>query len=281
MSRLAQIVALGACGVKLEGFSEPELLVPVPRGSSWETVRLRKQVVTADLGPNRMDERSGVIRFVGGAGVLLDRPAMAATLVTPAADHNGALDHAFLSAVGAGFARWRGDDSFHAGAFVAVGRAWALVGERYAGKSSLLAVLDARGHAVVTDDLLVVSHGSALAGPRCVDLRPTVGEVLGLRERTHPARDEERLRLRLGPVELEVPLRGWVFLSWGDEVAVRRLGAAERLRRLVDARMLTQPGSDPRQLLDLSGLPAWELLRPFDLGSMDETVDRLLEVTCR
>ena len=51
----------------------------------------------------------------------------------------------------------------------------------------------------------------------------------------------ERWRLRLGPTAPGAVLRGWVFLAWGDRVAVRSLPASERLPRLAAQRGLRLP----------------------------------------
>jgi hypothetical protein len=273
-------VARGIYGVKLDGFREPELLVPISDGYEWPVVRVARDSEACD-GPSRMDDREALIRIVGGSCVRLDRRQGSASLFVAPEETEATLDHAFLSMLGACFARWRGDDSFHAGGFVADGGAWALVGERLAGKSSLLALLEMRGHDVLTDDLVVVSDGAVLAGPRCVDLRPSAGDRLGLRERTQDARGEERRRLMLGPVEPEVPFRGWIFLSWGVDLELRPLRGQERLQRLFAARMLSQPGTEPGQLLELSAYPAWELRRPLRWESLLAAADRLLDVVAR
>ena len=89
------------------------------------------------------------------------------------------LVHPYLTPVAAVAAHWHGRESFHAGAVAIGGSAWALVGDRHTGKSSLLAALALRGVDIVCDDVLVVAGKEAFVGPRTVDLRQDAPAVLG------------------------------------------------------------------------------------------------------
>jgi hypothetical protein len=184
-----------------------------------------------------------------------------------------------LTAAGTVFAWWHGREAFHGGAFVVDGGAWALLGDRGAGKSSLLAALAGAGHAVLTDDLLVTADGVALAGPRCVDLRPDMTGPAGVSGRTTPVRGDERERLVLGTVPAEVPLRGWILLSWRAGAGVSSLDAGERLTRLSAQRNVQ--GLRHEQFLDLVRLPAWELTRARDRASLEVAVEMALDISTR
>lgn len=174
--------------------------------------------------------------------------------------------------------RWLGRESLHAGAFVVEGRVWGLVGRREAGKSSTLAALASRGCGLVCDDMLILDGLTPLLGPRSVDLRADAAEWLRVGEPIGVTGARERWRLRVPPVAGDLELAGWVFLAWGDEVAVRGLGAAERLARLLEERGLRLPPVRPELLVDLAALAAWELRRTKGWDSLDTTVDRLLEL---
>ena len=101
------------------------------------------------------------------ARLLLERKTVRLTVLAdsrlPDADLGAPLCRGPPAAV---FARWRGLETLHGGAFVDDrGGAWAVLGDRGAGKSSLLAALALAGHEVVADDLLVLDGGDCFAGP--------------------------------------------------------------------------------------------------------------------
>jgi hypothetical protein len=171
-----------------------------------------------------------------------------------------------------------GRESMHAGAFAAGGQAVGVVGTREAGKSSTLAWLAHAGVDVLCDDMLIVDGDAPLAGPRSIDLRADAAQRLGVGEAIGMTGARERWWLRLGPTGDRPVLRGWVFLAWGERVAVRSLPASERLPRLAGQRGLRLPPARPDALLELTSLPAWELSRPRDWASLPEAADRLLEL---
>src|SRR6202041_3496235 len=84
-----------------------------------------------------------------------------------------------LASAAAALGIWAGCQALHGGAFVHAGRAWALVGDKGAGKSTALAQLAAAGITVLADDLVICQKGTILAGPRSVDLRPEAALALG------------------------------------------------------------------------------------------------------
>jgi hypothetical protein len=175
------------------------------------------------------------------------------------------------------FARWRGLETLHAGAFVDDrGGAWAVLGDRGAGKSSLLAALAAAGRDVVADDLLVLDGGDCFAGPRCVDLRPDAVVELGLGT-LPPVRSTERRRLVLEPCQGRLALHGCIYLEWGERIAIEPLTPGEHLGRLTAQRRIAGLGANVDQLLGLSGLPAFRLRRPQASGRIDVTRGALLE----
>ena len=67
--------------------------------------------------------------------------------------------------------------------------------------------------------------------------------ALGADATTVSVRGGERLRLTSTPVPPETPLRGWVFLTWGSELRLRRLTPGEWLQRLAGHRttIMTTP----------------------------------------
>ena len=90
------------------------------------------------------------------------------------------------------------------------------------------------------------------------------------------AGSRERWRLRLPPLDGAVPLAGWIFTAWGDKLQMRPVAASETLGRLFRNRSITVPPRNPTGFLQLSALPAWELVRPRSWSSVPETLELLL-----
>ncbi len=193
-----------------------------------------------------------------------------------------AVVHPLLTPAIAVLARWRGDVTLHAGAFHAGGRAWGVVGQREAGKSTMLATLAERGCPILADDLLVLSGTTAHAGPNCIDLRPDVAAWMpGVRFLGQVAgRLRYRLSTPLGPTEAE--LGGFFLLDWNDDqaVALEPLDADAALKMLYEQEYFGLMGpADPRKILDLLETPMWRVSRPPDREFTDETISRILEIT--
>jgi hypothetical protein len=210
--------------------------------------------------------------------VHVERHAARATFHVPGPPPDGDLVHPYLAPVAAVAARWAGRDSFHAGAVLAGGGAWGVLGDKETGKSTTLAWLALHGHDVLVDDLLVLDRGDALAGPRCIDLRAEPAARLGVGEALGVVGLRERWRLVLDAVPARVPLRGWITLEWADELALEPLRGSERLLALLPqlAVRLTPPA--PEELVELSSHPVWRLRRPCRMDVLPELADRLAEV---
>jgi hypothetical protein len=153
------------------------------------------------------------------------------------------------------------------------------VGDREAGKSSTLAWLALRDHAVLTDDVLVLDGEAAFAGPRAIDLREETAERFGIGAALGVVGSRERWRVGLPQLPARVPFRGWIFLSWGDRVAARRLRASECLGPLLASLTLRMDPATPRDVLDLAALPAWSLQRPREWERLEEGMECLLGLT--
>lgn len=227
--------------------------------------------------PEHIPEVAATLRLRSGGWVTIDRATGArACFSLPAKPRVEALLHPHLAAAAVLAARWRGRDSFHAGAFVFDGGVWAVLGEKGSGKSSTLASLAQAGVPVVCDDVLVLDGTTALAGPRSIDLRADAAERLGVGECLGVLGERERWRVPLGPVEAELPLRGWITLRWSKQAAVRPLRGAERLCALLGNRALHAASPDPMAPIELSALPFLELSRPQAWDSTTESIDLLL-----
>jgi hypothetical protein len=254
------------------------LLVDAP--AHWPELELAVRVTTAAApGADYFDRDRAVLGLRAGGSVAVERAAAQARFSLPARPSDGALVHPHLAAVAVVWAYWLGRESFHAGAFVAGGGAWGVLGDREAGKSSLLAALALAGTPIVADDVLVLDGTTVLAGPRSIDLRGDAAATLGAGEALGTIGNRERWRLPLEPVPAEQPLRGWVALAWDSRCSVVPLTGSDRLCALGPHRGTTLYPRDPAALIELSALPFLELRRPRRWECLDEAVQRLLEAT--
>ena len=275
-SRERAPAAFGAYGFRLSGVNcSPELLVVAPSG--WPVLDVSLQFASAVAPAPEFGDTSARLPLRTGGFVEFEREPLRASLTVDQAVPQAAIIHPLLGVAVAVPAYWLGRDSFHAAAFVVEGGAWAVIAEREAGKSSLVASLALAGVPIVCDDILVLDRAAALAGPRSVDLREPAAVALGVGEPLGRVGDRNRWRMALPQVEPVLPLRGWVTLEWGEEVTVRPVRGAERLRRIAAQRAFLLRAPDPAGLLELSSLPVLELTRPRRWDATAATIDRLLE----
>ena len=260
--------------MKVTGVRSLRMLV-APPPDPWTEVRVERGPLDRAQAPS-FDERRATLELRDGGHVVLDRERRTAGYFTPAPLTDDELVHPFLAPVGAVFARWLGRQALHAAAFLADGGAWAVLGGRGAGKSTTIAGLHLKGHPVLTDDVLVIDGGVALAGPRSIDLRGDAAE--GLEAVAAPARGGTRERIVLPAVPAEVPIVGLIFLEWGESLESRRLPPGELLGRLSRCRMARRLGEDPLGLLEVAALPGWVVERPRAWGSLPGLLDRIAAI---
>ena len=185
-----------------------------------------------------------------------------------------ALVHPLLGRMLPHLAEGRGIDAFHGGALVVDGAAWAVVGGREAGKSSLLAQCHRDGAGVVTDDIVVLERLRCLSGPRCIDLRAEPARRLGPGV---PVRGGAKQRIRLPPIVAEVDLAGVIHLAWGPAVELAAVAPSDRVRRLLALHAEDGWPRDAALILDVAALPTFELRRPRRLDSLGPSAAFLLE----
>lgn len=268
-----------AYGMRVDGLGAlPGLAL---RGAEeWPRVHFTREL-TDQPPPGGSDVREDGATIVNPAATLLvDRERAEVRLRSAAPVPEADLIHPCLWPVAAVFARWRGSETLHAGAFAQSGGAgaWAVMADSRGGKTSFLAMLALAGAEVLTDDLLVIEGGDCLAGPRSLDLRPEVVQRLGLRDRiTAPVRSTSRERLALAPCDGRWPVAGFVELAWGDAVTVRRLEPIAGLAALARHRRVQGLGTEFAQLLELVERPILRLERPHGWESAAEAVQRLQE----
>lgn len=264
----------GAYGHELAGLEGADDLL-VEAGPDWFGLEVAARRGEIGGARDQVDENRATLVLLG-AVALVERAPARAEFVFENEPSFDAVVHPYLGPVAGLVAHWHGRESIHAGAFVLGGGVWGLLSERGGGKSSTLARLALEGVSILSDDVLVVDGGTAFAGPRTIDLRREPARALGVGEPLGVVGTRERWRLRLDQVPGALPLHGWVFLSWADELGFRRVPAGERFQRLVEARTILLSPQDPTALLDLASRPAFELRRPREWSSLEEATKLLL-----
>jgi hypothetical protein len=269
----------GAYGLTLRGVEQANGLLG-PALETWPVMAIEREVGRREPGESYITAETARAAIHGGGAVELTLEPLRAVFRTPVPLDDETLVHPFLAPAAAIAGAWLDRTGWHAGGFLAGGGVWGVLGERGSGKSSTLALLALAGTVVVTDDLLVVEDGTVFAGPRSIDLRREVAAALGAGEPLGRVGARERWRLRLGPVEPALPLRGFVFLDWGDGPTITRLAPSARVERLGRESTLNVGGENhPRHYLDLVVLPAYELRRPHDWKLAGDSIAMLRDVT--
>jgi len=251
----------------------------VPAG--WPAVTVRYRIGTRTEQAAAFSGSGAVVPSAAGGHLVFERAAMEATFEVPARHDDLVLAHPCLAGVGLVAAAWLDRPALHGGAFVVGGEAWGLLGGVSAGKSTLLAALHGRGHDVLSDDLVVIEDGRALAGPRVLSLRPDAAERLGSDAAMVQVGGQPRARLRIGPAPIHAELRGLLLVDYDDDAActgVERVPAWRCPRVL--AASLAHPDVRPTAsaLLDLAALPVWRITGARRWSEIDRVVDAIGKV---
>lgn len=284
--RASEAPNLGAYGFRIIGLEGFEQLL-VTAEAAWPPLEVVWREEPALPAGDVPEGAQSIVRFTSGGAVLelgpssritIERDPQRATIVSAATASGHAVVHPFLGGAASIVARWHGWESLHAGAFLMNGKAWGVLGERAAGKSSLLALLHLRGRSVLADDILVIERGTVFAAPRSLDLRRETAERYGAGDHLGRVGARERWRVGLGPVPNRATLGGWIHLAWGDRVEVKPVHGHGRLTRLAAQLTIPDVPADAAALLELAALPSVELRRPRDWVHADVAADALLAV---
>jgi hypothetical protein len=182
-----------------------------------------------------------------------------------------------LAAAAAALGIWSGFEALHGGAFVHSGRAWALLGDKGAGKSTTLGQLALAGCAVLADDLVIWRDGDVLVGPRCIDLRAEAAGVLGVGRPLGVVGTRERWRLDLPDAPAAVPLAGLIRLDWAEEATLRPLSVAERLTLVLASGALPIPVTPSVSAMELASSCVLSWSRPRDWDGSEDAIGVLLD----
>ncbi|MEA2248305.1 MAG: hypothetical protein QOH46_2834 [Solirubrobacteraceae bacterium] len=264
---------LGAYGVAFADLGGPDSPEP-PR--TWPRWTVAQEIGPADDSPGMdvWDDRARIgMPSVGE--FRLDRERRHIVVRVRERWSAEVLLHPGLAPAASVIAHWMGRAGLHAAAVTVGGRAWGLLGDKGAGKSTTAANLVGLGCGLVTDDLLVVDDMEAFAGPAALDLREDVGPdhggqplgVIGGRERWRaPSRIDA----------LSAPLGGWVQLAWSDDGATtcEEVGPPGRVQALDRSTLLPPEGA---HLLRLADAPMVRFTTHHAPGQARADALRLLE----
>lgn len=183
----------------------------------------------------------------------------------------------------------RGLLTFHASAVAIDDEAVAFIGWKGAGKSTTAAALQARGHTLITDDVLALDRmedGHALVLPAFpqIKLWPESAAGLGYDPNTLPALSESVEKRALRPVEQfatrALPLGRIYFLDEGAEFHIESITGGERFTTLLSQayapRFLGSSASTTEYFDKCQQLtrhvPLYRLTRPMDFSRMGEWI---------
>jgi len=264
----------GAYGLRLGGQAPRSgLLTATPADAP--KILINRVVGTIDLS-NHVDADTASVPLLDGGGLQLDRAARTALITTAHHLTDDELAHPYLAPIAAVHSHWLGRAAFHAGAIVVADQAWGVIGEREAGKSTLLAAVHAAGGVVLADDLLVMDGDIVYSGPRTLDLREEAAGWFPEARSLGVAGARERWRLDLGAAPTRVPLGGWIVPSWARELSITQLPGAAAAHHIAPARSVTGLAIDPGAFLEAAARPAVEFSRPREMGKLSAGVETLL-----
>jgi hypothetical protein len=271
----------GAYGFRLI-LAGSEAILPDLVGVSDEAPAVPVDVRLASIVTTEQTVEDGRVALLtrGGTGMLVRRDPPEVTILAPLEISVEALVHPVLTVPLSILARWRGDVALHGGGFHHAGATWGVIGERTAGKSSMLGLLGDRGVPIAADDLLVIDDGWVRAGPHCVDLRPDVAPYMPAARDLGVVGSRPRHRLSTPPAPARSRLGGIFVLEWHDdpEPSLSLMPMAERLRLLYKSESIALMGfAPPGKVLELLGVPMWRFARRRDWSATDAAVTGLLE----
>jgi hypothetical protein len=271
----------GIYGVGLAGLGDTDLMCSLPDGA-LELRILRRRAV----GPPpelELRENKVTLPYLDGGWCEIDAAAGVAELFLVEELTLDDLVHPWLAPPVGIFNVMNGRLVLHGGVVEVGGLVFGLVGEREAGKSSLLAhlmlTLDAD---VLSDDLVTLLEGDVLRGPACVDLRAASVEAFGLSGRTaRSVRLGTRVRMPVPAGPWRAPLAGIVVLEWAEELSIEPVAPLARVPVLLPHVNRLGPPFDAadRHLLDLIDIPVWRLRRPRRWSALPETAELLVQLS--
>ncbi len=189
----------------------------------------------------------------------------------------------------------RGRLVLHGSAVEVAGRAVVLLGQKGAGKSTTAAALLARGHRLLTDDLVVIDLDGAgqpqcALGPIQMKLWPASAEALGLGAEVQPFVEglDKGVWFGARPSPRPVPVAAVCSLTWGETLDLSPLAGARAFGAVFEhvyAPRFLGAEAGGRLIAPTARLCAsaqvLRLARPPQLAELDRAVDQLEEDVAR
>jgi hypothetical protein len=210
--------------------------------------------------------------------VHIDRLSATSVVLVDSAPPEAAYVHPLLGTTAIMAAEWAGRISFHGGCVLdRAGRAWALIGDREAGKSTTLAWFHMHGRTVFADDVVITDGIQVVVGPRCIDLREASSRRFGLGQDIGVVGTRPRWRVDLPQTVSTAPLGGFVVLGWASESTIEPVPLADRARMLGNHRGLLVGQQHVMPWLEALAAPMWLLRRPQDWAALDAHMEKLVD----
>ena len=267
--------ARGAYGFKITGDSvDSKLYNPVE--DDRPTITIEQRSLSRKTYKDLNEDGRIEIPLIGGGAAMMERGSDIGVLELPNRLTPDELAHPYLAPIASVFADWSGYTVLHAGIVHIAGLAWGVVGAREAGKSTLMAGLALAGLPIGADDLMVIDGTNVFSGPRTLDLREGAARYLKEGRGLGVVGMRERWRLDLEDAEPSVPLGGFIFPSWGDDIAITPCPLDERLDTFVNGRSVQIDPMDPREAMRLARYPALNFVRPMDWSFFDRGTSALV-----
>jgi hypothetical protein len=259
----------GAYGFKITGDSVDSALYN-PVDEDRPTIQIIRRDLTRENYGIVSGSEKVEIPLIGGGAAIIERATGLGILEVPNDLTADELAHPYLAPIASVFADWLKYTVLHAGIVHIANKAWGVVGAREAGKSTLMAGLAIKGLPIGADDLMVIDGEEVFSGPRTLDLRPGAAEYLKEGRGLGVVGMRERWRLDLDDAAPSLPLGGFIFPSWGDEISVAPCPLTVRLDTFVNGRSVQVDPMDPREAMRLARYPAYDFVRPQDWDLFDD-----------
>jgi hypothetical protein len=273
MATVATVMAgAGVYGLDVRGLGDVSRYADAPAPGS-PVLAVRQRVGPAPAGAeSQVSKDRAVIALIEDGLLDISRDPLAASFVTSRPLSSDELLHPWLVPAAATANAWLGRRVLHGGLVSKKDRALAIIGDKEAGKSTLLAWLALEaGLTVLCDDLVVLDGDTVFRGPQCIDLRPPSLAYLPAAAGATLVRDGTRLRLPLPRPPATATFVGFVVLEWGATTAIHAVPPAQHLPNILPHAFTEGIPAGVAGVLGFARYRMWRLTRPRDGNSLADS----------